>query len=63
MIEINKNTIRSWSIMGINPAVWSVGFDEVAKRKLHCVIHSETINFLFYTGVYPINNVVIASGI
>lgn len=33
MIEYNRRNMRSWSIMGINPSVWSVGFDEVAQNK------------------------------
>lgn len=33
MIEFNKRNIRSWSIMGINPSVWSIGFDEIISRK------------------------------
>ena len=31
MIEYNKRNMRSWSIMGINPSVWSIGFDAVAQ--------------------------------
>jgi len=33
MIEYNKKNLRSWSIMGINPSVWSIGFTEVAEKK------------------------------
>ena len=33
MIEFNKRNIRSWSIMGINPSVWSIGFDEIISKK------------------------------
>lgn len=33
MIEYNKRNMRSWSIMGINPSVWSIGFDSVAQIK------------------------------
>lgn len=33
MIEFNKRNMRSWSIMGINPSVWSIGFGEVASEK------------------------------
>ncbi len=33
MIEFNKRNFRSWSLMGINPSVWSVGFAEVAEKK------------------------------
>lgn len=34
MIEFNRKNIRSWSIMGINPSIWSVGFPEVLKEDL-----------------------------
>ena len=33
MIEYTKRNFRSWSIMGINPAIWSIGFAEVMKEK------------------------------
>ena len=33
MIEYNKRNMRSWSIMGINPSVWSIGFSEVAEKR------------------------------
>lgn len=33
MIEFNKRNMRSWSIMGINPSVWSVGFGDVAENR------------------------------
>lgn len=33
MIEYNKRNMRSWSIMGINPSTWSIGFGEVAEKK------------------------------
>lgn len=29
MIEYNKRNARMWAIMGINPAIWSIGFAEV----------------------------------
>lgn len=29
MIEFNKKNARLWSIMGINPSIWSVGFADV----------------------------------
>lgn len=32
MIEFNKRNARAWSIMGINPSIWSVGFVEVAEN-------------------------------
>lgn len=34
MIEYNKRNIRSWSIMGIKPSVWSVGFAEVLQKDI-----------------------------
>ncbi len=33
MIEINKKNARMWSIMGINPSIWSIGFNEVVSNK------------------------------
>lgn len=33
MIKFNKKNMRLWSIMGINPSIWSIGFDEVASKK------------------------------
>ena len=33
MIEYTKRNIRAWSIMGINPSIWSVGFNEIAQNK------------------------------
>lgn len=33
MIEFNKRNFRSWSLMGINPSIWSVGFADVAAEK------------------------------
>lgn len=32
MIELSKKNARLWSIMGINPSVWSIGFGEVAEQ-------------------------------
>lgn len=32
MIEYNKRNMRSWSIMGMMPSIWSVGFAEVLQR-------------------------------
>ena len=29
MIEFNSKNIRSWAIMGINPAIWSIAFPEI----------------------------------
>lgn len=33
MIEYNKKMARMWSIMGINPAIWSIGFNEIISNK------------------------------
>lgn len=33
MIVYNKRNARMWSLMGINPAIWSVGFAEVIKGR------------------------------
>lgn len=33
MIEYNKRNARMWAIMGINPAIWSVGFADVIKGR------------------------------
>ena len=46
MIEYNKRNMRSWSIMGINPSIWSVGFNEVAdERKDLAVITADLSRF------------------
>lgn len=34
MIEYNKKNARSWSIMGINPSIWSVGFPEALEKDI-----------------------------
>lgn len=33
MIEFSRRNFRSWSLMGINPSIWSIGFSEVAAKK------------------------------
>lgn len=33
MIEYNKRNARMWSVMGINPSIWSVGFAEVIRDR------------------------------
>lgn len=33
MIEYNKRNARMWAIMGINPAIWSIGFADVIKDR------------------------------
>lgn len=46
MIEFNKRNARIWSIMGINPAIWSIGFDEVAEnRDANAVITADLARF------------------
>lgn len=32
MIEFSRRNERSWSIMGINPSIWSIGFAEIAEQ-------------------------------
>lgn len=34
MIEFNKRNARSWSIMGINPSIWSIGFAETLEQSI-----------------------------
>lgn len=38
MIEFNKRNARMWSIMGINPAIWSVAYAEVARERDDTVV-------------------------
>ena len=38
MIEFNKRNARMWSIMGINPAIWSVAYAEIAERRSDTVV-------------------------
>lgn len=38
MIEFNKRNARMWSIMGINPAIWSVAYAEVAEERNDTVV-------------------------
>lgn len=33
MIEFNNRNFRSWSIMGINPCIWSVAFADILERR------------------------------
>lgn len=33
MIEYNKRNFRSWSIMGINPSIWSIGLADVMQER------------------------------
>ena len=33
MIEYNKRNARLWSLMGINPAIWSIGFADIIKDR------------------------------
>ncbi|MBD5211199.1 MAG: transketolase [Bacteroidales bacterium] len=42
MIEYNKKNARLWSIMGINPAIWSVGFaDTISNDKSVIVLTAD----------------------
>lgn len=46
MIEYNKRNMRSWSIMGINPSTWSIGFERVmAERDDVAVITADLSRF------------------
>lgn len=57
MIEYNKRNARMWSIMGINPCVWSVGLEEVLSVKKDVAVFTADLqrysglNRLF--GKYP----------
>ena len=33
MIEYNRRNARMWSLMGINPAIWSIGFADIIKDR------------------------------
>ena len=33
MIEYNRRSARMWSLMGINPAIWSIGFADIIKDR------------------------------
>ena len=54
MIEFNKRNARSWSIMGINPSVWSVGLAEVIKEKKDVAVC--TADLARYSGLERIFN-------
>lgn len=54
MIEYNKRNFRSWSIMGINPAIWSVAFADVADRKENVAVI--TADLARYSGLERIMN-------
>lgn len=49
MIKFNKKNMRLWSIMGINPSIWSIGFDEVASKKDNIAVLT-LICLVFWTG-------------
>lgn len=49
MIEFNNRNFRSWSLMGINPSVWSVGFAEVAAEKSDIAVF--TADLARYSGL------------
>lgn len=38
MIEFNRRNMRAWSIMGINPSVWSIGFTDVVESKKNLAV-------------------------
>lgn len=38
MIEFSSRNMRSWSIMGINPSVWSIGFGEIAESNKNLAV-------------------------
>ena len=54
MIEFNKRNIRSWSIMGINPSIWSVAFSEISKKKENIAVL--TADLERYSGLERIYN-------
>lgn len=52
MIEYNKKNARLWSIMGINPSIWSVGFSETIARDKDVVVF--TADLKRYSGLQRI---------
>lgn len=49
MIEFNKRNARMWSIMGINPCIWSVGLEDVLSRNKEVAIF--TADLQRYSGL------------
>lgn len=49
MVEINKRNARMWSIMGINPCIWSVGLEEVLSHNKNIAIF--TADLQRYSGL------------
>lgn len=49
MIEFNKRNARMWSIMGINPCIWSVGLEEVLSKNKNVAIF--TADLQRYSGL------------
>lgn len=41
MIEFNARNFRSWSIMGINPSIWSVAFPEIIDRETTAILTAD----------------------
>lgn len=49
MIEYNKKNARMWAMMGINPAIWSIGYAEVTKERNDTVVF--TADLQRYSGL------------
>lgn len=49
MIEFNKRNARMWSIMGINPCIWSVGLEEVLSKNKNVAVF--TADLQRYSGL------------
>lgn len=49
MVEFNKRNARMWSIMGINPCIWSVGLEEVLTHNKNIAIF--TADLQRYSGL------------
>lgn len=41
MIEFNPRNFRFWSIMGINPSIWSVAFPEIIDRETTAILTAD----------------------
>ncbi len=52
MIEYNKKNARLWSIMGINPSIWSVGFADIIARDKDVLVF--TADLKRYSGLQRI---------
>ena len=49
MVEFNKRNARMWSIMGINPCIWSVGLEEILTQNKNIAIF--TADLQRYSGL------------